>query len=604
MDPVFGQSAPNVHDPSALADFSDLELISLTRSGDEHAYAVLWNRHRSAGIRAARSITAKFDPEDMLQEAFVRILSTLKGEGGPKEAFRPYLYSVLRSISMSWAPSGVTTTPLENLYADSEPSYEFEGESLEKTITSRAFANLKPEWRRILWYTEVEGMTPREIAPLLGMKANSIAALAYRAKEGLRVSWLQAHVNSDAADADCKWYAERLGSYNRGTLSTKVNDQVEDHLITCTKCSILVEEVDHLGRNLGLVLLPIFLGPTAAAGFLPAGAALSVPAAPWGSNVRRLVRGHRGAVGVAASVVIAGGLIVAAIAMTPTPSPPVSAPVISSPPSQSPVTEASPSVPKTTPAPTPEAIPEIAPAPDNVPALVVPPAVPELAIPLLPAPAPTPEPAPIPEPTPPPVPTPDPEVLAAPAITAILEQDEGRLLPTVSGTGTPGAQVAIMADTKQVGSAMVGADGTWSTIPELTPGTDGTVRLSAYQVKGDVKSAETALSAPVKVQTPTIDSFTQDSTSAHITFNGPAGATVEAIFDGVPTGNFHELKGTPLLRTVSNLTPGPHTLALRFVDRATGRHGASVTEAFNQPLPEDGPPSGAMPPEDQHPPLF
>ena len=193
----------------------------------------------------------------MLQEAFARILSALKGQAGPKEAFRPHLYSMLRSISMSWTPAGITTTLPENLYAGNEPSYGFEGESLDKSMTSRAFSNLKPEWRRVLWYTEAEGMTPREIAPLLGMKANAIAALAYRAKEGLRVSWLQAHVNSDAADPACKWYVERLGSYNRGSLSAKATDQVEDHLAGCAKCSIIVEEVDHLGRNLGLVRLPL-----------------------------------------------------------------------------------------------------------------------------------------------------------------------------------------------------------------------------------------------------------------------------------------------------------------------------------------------------------
>ncbi|WP_181034068.1 sigma-70 family RNA polymerase sigma factor [Arthrobacter sp. GMC3] len=583
-----------MHDPSALADFSDLELISLTRSGDERAYAVLWNRHRSAGIRAARSITAKFDPEDMLQEAFVRILSTLKGDGGPKEAFRPYLYSVLRSISMSWAPSGVTTTPLENLYADSEPSYEFEGESLEKTITSRAFANLKPEWRRILWYTEVEGMTPREIAPLLGMKANSIAALAYRAKEGLRVSWLQAHVNSDAADADCKWYAERLGSYNRGTLSTKVNDQVEDHLITCTKCSILVEEVDHLGRNLGLVLLPIFLGPTAIASFaVPVSTAEAVQTVPVGTHVRRLVKSNRGTIGIVAGALVAGSLIVASIAVTSSPDNPVAAPVAALPaPSQPSTTEEKPQGPAVTPPPASGVIPEVVPEPDAGTPLQEPLPAPEVEPPAILNPVPVP--IPIPEPTNPP----GPEVLAAPAITVVLEQEGGLFLPVVSGTGVPGAQVAISDGSKQVGAAIVGADGTWTTTPELTYGSDRPVTLSAHQAKGTLTSPQSAQSAPVTVKTPTIDSLIQESNTAILTFNGlidkfgnfgPVGATVQILFDGVPTGNYHELTGIPLVRMIQNLTPGQHSVALRFVDRATGRHGAQITTAFYLPLPEDTP---------------
>ena len=38
---------------------------------------------------------------------------------------------------------------------------------------------------------EVEGLSAAEIAPLLGIAANSVAALAYRAREGLRQEFLR-----------------------------------------------------------------------------------------------------------------------------------------------------------------------------------------------------------------------------------------------------------------------------------------------------------------------------------------------------------------------------------------------------------------------------
>lgn len=579
MNPVFRTKGPGLH------ELTDLELIGLTRSGDDDAYAVLWDRHRDAGLRAARSITARFDPEDMLQEAFTRMLAAIQGNAGPQEVFRPYLYSVLRSISINWTPAGIPTVPIENVHA--EPSYSFEGESLEKTITSRAFATLKPEWRRVLWYVEVEGMTPREIAPLLGMKANAISALAYRAKEGLRVSWLQAHVNSEAADPNCKWYVERLGAYNRGTLSAKATDQVEDHLTSCTKCSILVEEVDHLGRNLGLVLLPVFLGPTAIASFVaPPSTEGPIEPKPRSNSAHRLLRGRGVAIGLAASAVAAASLIWVTIAMAPGQDVIVTAPTASAPAglADPPASTSPPAIPL--PIDTeglfiPEPAPDAGPDPHDVPGLFVPPIfVPPMALdvafPLPPAPSPAPNPGPAP--TPPPAPVP--EVLASPAITTIAEQEEGLFLPVVSGTGVPGAQVAIMADSKQVALVLVGADGTWSTTPELTPGPD--VRLSAYQTKGDLKSVETTPSAPLKLKIPVIHLVTEDSTSAQVNFSGIIDATVEAMLDGVPTGNYHVLTDKPLLRTVSNLTPGQHTLALRYVDKATGRHGASVTIIINK----------------------
>jgi hypothetical protein len=55
---------------------------------------------------------------------------------------------------------------------------------------------------------------------------------------------------------------------------------------------------------------------------------------------------------------------------------------------------------------------------------------------------------------------------------------------------------------------------------------------------------------------------------------------VEALVDGVPTGNLHELGDSSLLRQVAGLTPGTHTLSLRYVDPATGRVGAARTVDF------------------------
>ena len=54
----------------------------------------------------------------------------------------------------------------------------------------------------MLWHTEVEGQKPADIAPLLGMSANSVSALAYRAREGLRQAFLTQHVGELAPAGD------------------------------------------------------------------------------------------------------------------------------------------------------------------------------------------------------------------------------------------------------------------------------------------------------------------------------------------------------------------------------------------------------------------
>ncbi len=62
-----------------LADRTDADLIGATRAGDDQAYAELWTRHHPAALRQARALTRN-DPEDLVSEAFSRILAILRAE--------------------------------------------------------------------------------------------------------------------------------------------------------------------------------------------------------------------------------------------------------------------------------------------------------------------------------------------------------------------------------------------------------------------------------------------------------------------------------------------------------------------------------------------
>ena len=127
-------------------------------------------------------------------------------------------------------------------------------EAIERTLTARAYRSLPDRWQAVLWYTEVEGMDPHEVAPLLGLTANGVAALAYRARDGLRTAWLQAHVTSDGLSGECRWAAERTARGARGGLRETEARRLRDHRSTCARCAIVAEEVDDLGARLALTL--------------------------------------------------------------------------------------------------------------------------------------------------------------------------------------------------------------------------------------------------------------------------------------------------------------------------------------------------------------
>ncbi|WP_082369312.1 sigma-70 family RNA polymerase sigma factor [Arthrobacter sp. ERGS1:01] len=599
---------------------SDIELVARTRAGDNEAFGELWERHRQAALRAATSLTSDHDPEDLVQEAFLRILTAIRSNAGPREVFRAYLYTVLRSISMSWKSPHGATTDLDILDYVSDPEDSFENQIIDKSITGRAFASLRPEWRTVLWYSEVEGMTPRDIAPLLGMTANTIAALTYRAREGLRVSWLQAHLNDAQADKNCQWTVERLGKYNRNSLSQRNRDRVQEHLTTCIKCSILVEELDQVGRNLGLVLLPLFLGPATAGlkGAIALGTPLGSTAPAWAAASRPL-NGHRVRLSVLTAAVAVGVIVAAAVAMTPAAKDSAAEPgiTINAAASQTSTPAQSSPAPRTTiaghdrpitgtPASVPQPIPRATPAPlvqlpVSQPEATSPTVVHQPSALLVPAPSPTPKrtaaptkspsptppttPSPTASPSPTPTPTPAPTIptvaLAKPAIVSTV--DRGLFLPLLRGTGVPGTLVHLLANSKEVSTATVDAAGAWSVTPEAVPGPNGTVQFAAYETSNALTSAPTPPTSPVQLQTPTVISLTTANGVRQVEFDGPAGSTVEAIIDGKPTGNYHPMNGQPLTRDLPPLASGPHTLGLRFVDTAQGLHGATITTAILVP---------------------
>ena len=84
--------------PASL--LTDEELLSAVRDGDQRAFGDLWRRHSRAGMRAAHSFKHLGEPADLVSEAFTRIFTVLQRGSGPTGAFRPYLYTTIRNISL------------------------------------------------------------------------------------------------------------------------------------------------------------------------------------------------------------------------------------------------------------------------------------------------------------------------------------------------------------------------------------------------------------------------------------------------------------------------------------------------------------------------
>jgi RNA polymerase sigma factor (sigma-70 family) len=297
---------------------SDAELIAAIRAGDMAAYGELYRRHVSAAQALARQLVrGPAEVDDVVADTFSRVLDLIRRGGGPRDAFRPYLLTAVRRGAYDryrGERRSVVTDEIE-AYDPGQPFIDPAVAGLERSLIARAFLSLPERWRTVLWHTEIEGAKPADVAPLLGLTANGVAALAYRAREGLRQAYLQMHL-SGVARQECRPVAAKLGAYVRGGLSARESQAVADHLDQCADCRAVYAELADVNVALRGVVAPIFLGPLAAAYLagLPAkgGGALAWLAAKAGW-IARAPKGQQAAMagGAAAAAGLAVVLVLA-----------------------------------------------------------------------------------------------------------------------------------------------------------------------------------------------------------------------------------------------------------------------------------------------------
>ncbi|QIK63228.1 sigma-70 family RNA polymerase sigma factor [Leucobacter viscericola] len=251
---------PNTQSDAPL--MSDEEILKRARNGDREAHSLLWSRHSKAGLYAARSFSSTFDPEDLVAEAYARIYRAMQTGSGPTTHFRPYLVTTIKNVARRWSQNkrDSTTENFEELL-ESETIEDFADSSIDKTVLLQAFKSLPERWQQVLWEVEVEDREPRELYKTLGLSPNSAAALTYRAREGLKLAWIDAHLDLHPPAPRCKNVVKQLAAFERGTLSAKTRAKVEAHLETCVSCRGAQTEAHFVAGHLkSALLVTIFAG--------------------------------------------------------------------------------------------------------------------------------------------------------------------------------------------------------------------------------------------------------------------------------------------------------------------------------------------------------
>jgi RNA polymerase sigma factor (sigma-70 family) len=329
---------------------SDAQLITAARGGDLDAFEVLYRRHVAAARNRARQVAqSPAEVDDLVSEAFAKVLEALQAGRGPDTAFRAYLLTTLRNVRYDRHRRDRRVEYSGDL-SDVDPGVPFVDPvlaQLEASLIAKAFTSLPERWQTVLWHTEVEGETPAQIAPLLGLTPNGVSALAYRAREGLRQAYLQMHLadlktdaragtkadpraaakpgakaakatKADPAAERCRGTMERLGAWTRLGLSKRERGQVDSHLAGCASCTTLASELVDVNSGLRAVMVPLVIGAPLLAGKLTAEVATGVGIAGAAAGASAGAGGVAGgAAGAAAAGTAAAKVGLAALLQLP-----------------------------------------------------------------------------------------------------------------------------------------------------------------------------------------------------------------------------------------------------------------------------------------------
>ena len=322
----------------SVPERADAELLHAFRAGDVGVFSVLYERHRPAAMRFARSLAANdFAANDAVSDAFLRVYSALSKGDGPVDGFRAYLFTAIRSAVVDDVRRTARLAYTDDLepYADTAEPVDVAAVQEDREFIFRAFAGLTDQWKQVLWLTSVEGRRHNEVAEILGLKANAVAALALRAREGLRQNYLTAHLNTTQTRDECRRTVRHLAALVRSKISPREKAHAEDHMRGCPRCRVAAVMLTDLNRVMPAVAVPALLAPapwlvrlhavTADTGSLvgpgadhggePGAGHSGMPGAHHSGVAGRSVRHANGAVGRVASFVASHGVAVVAVTL-------------------------------------------------------------------------------------------------------------------------------------------------------------------------------------------------------------------------------------------------------------------------------------------------
>jgi RNA polymerase sigma-70 factor (ECF subfamily) len=158
--------------------------VDCAKNGDTSALQYLYVRYADDVQRYVNSIVQdRHDAEDITQNVFAKLMTAIGQYERRRTPFRAWIMRVARNAALDHVRSR-RLVPCEEIHV-SEPSDEHTG--LERGVAlKQALHRLPEEQRQVLVLRQLAGLTPAEVADLLGKSEGSIHGLHHRGRRTLK----------------------------------------------------------------------------------------------------------------------------------------------------------------------------------------------------------------------------------------------------------------------------------------------------------------------------------------------------------------------------------------------------------------------------------
>jgi RNA polymerase sigma-70 factor (ECF subfamily) len=231
---------------------TELSLLDAARAGDREALEDLLERHQSQVYRFGMKMCGNpEDARDVLQQTLLAMARGLRGFRGDS-SLATWLYRVARSFCIKnrrkskFAPATVQSLDTDvagEAKALADPSESVDdalaGKQIEEAL-EEAIRDLEPKYREVLVLRDVEGLSAKEVAQVLGIGVEAVKSRLHRARLDLRVRLLPVLGISPTAGGSvlptCPDVLTFFSRHVEDELSPELCSEMERHLEGCGRC--------------------------------------------------------------------------------------------------------------------------------------------------------------------------------------------------------------------------------------------------------------------------------------------------------------------------------------------------------------------------------